>query len=231
MTTRAASSDDIAQASGKRPQLIGLVGGVACGKSTVAKLLAEHGGLWLDCDRIAHEMLELPEVIEAITAEFSPSVLGANGLVDRKRLAALVFGSDKESVARRRWLEHLLHPRIRAICEQQIAAAGDRYPAIIIDAPLLIEAGWADRCDRVVLVEAPLEQRRRLAAGRGWSPEELEKRERSQLPIEEKRRRATDILDNSGSLEDLRMHVARLWNDIHHLRPENTVSRRDGESQ
>ena len=214
MTTPISSADRSTRHSEPSPVLIGLIGGVASGKSTVARLLAQHGALWLDCDQMAHDVLKLPEVIAAVEAEFSDRVIDANGLVDRKQLAALVFGDDDASIARRRRLEQILHPRIRARCEQQIADAGQRYPAIIIDAPLLLEAGWGERCDHVVLVEAPLEQRQRLAASRGWSPDELSKRERSQLSLADKRRHATDTIDNSGSLVELEQQVQQFWQQV-----------------
>jgi dephospho-CoA kinase len=200
----------------ERSLLIGLVGGVASGKSAVARFLAECGALWLDCDKLAHRVLDQPEVVGELRALFSDDIVQPNGQVDRQRLAGLVFGENPAATARRRSLEAIIHPRVRALVEQQIAQAGNRYPAIIVDAPLLIEAGWEKLCDRVVMVDTPDPLRGQLAAARGWSPEELARREASQMPLEEKRRHATDTILNDGSLAELSQRVELLWQRISH---------------
>ncbi|MGN6544608.1 MAG: dephospho-CoA kinase [Aureliella sp.] len=195
----------------KTPPLIGLIGGVAAGKSTVARWLADHGALWLDSDKAAREVLELPDVMQQLRVRFSDSVVDSHGKVDRKAVASRVFGTDPAAVANRLWLEGLIHPRVRALTEQRIAEAGDRYPAIVIDAPLLLEAGWGEACDCVLFVDTPLELRAQFAAARGWTPEEFAKREESQLSITEKRKRATAVVVNDGSLEKLYGELEQFW--------------------
>lgn len=196
--------------SGRSP-LIGLIGGVAAGKSTVARWLADHGALWLDSDKAAREVLESPEVVEQLRARFPDAVVDGQGHVDRKAVAARVFGDDPAAIANRLWLERLIHPRVRALTEQRIDEAAGQYPAIVIDAPLLIEAGWADACDVILFVDTPLELRAKFAAARGWTREDFDKREQSQMPLADKRERATVIIANDGGLEKLYQQLDMFW--------------------
>lgn len=198
----------------RRAPLIGLIGGVAAGKSTVARWLADHGALWIDSDKAAREVLETPEAIEQLRARFSDSVIKSDGHVDRKAVAERVFGDDPAAVSNRHWLEGLIHPRVRALTERRIREAADRYPAIVIDAPLLIEAGWADACDCILFVDTPHELRVQYASARGWTREEFAKREQSQLSLAEKRRRATVSITNDGSLEKLYGQLDQFWQQL-----------------
>ena len=197
------------QIDAQRPALVGLIGGIASGKSTVARLLQDRGALWIDSDRLAHQVLNSDEAIALLRARFGDDIVLANQQVDRSRLASFVFGDSSSARANKKWLEELIHPRVRAITEQRIAQAGSDYSFIVIDAPLLIEAGWAERCDRVLFVDAPQTLREQRAAERGWSTDELHKREAGQLPLAEKKQRATDIVSNSGSLPELATQVDR----------------------
>lgn len=196
------------------PVLVGLIGGVASGKSTVASHLARLGALWIDSDKMAHQVLAQPDVVEAIGARFGPDVLHEDGHVNRKALALRVFGDSNTALQARRWLELLIHPRVRSMTEERIADEGAHYPVVVIDAPLLIEAGLAGLCSRIMLIETPLELRQKFAAQRGWTAEELFLREKSQLPIEEKRRFATDIFQNDGAIEGLLKQVEQFWNQL-----------------
>lgn len=190
---------------------VGLIGGAASGKSTVAKLLADRGGLWIDCDRLAHQVLEQAEVIQIVASRFSTDILDDHGRIDRHQLAQFVFGEGEPATTQRLWLQHLLHPRVRQLVQQRIDAAELASAVIVIDAPMLIEAGWAGDCDRIVFIDTPIAQRREAAAARGWSAGELARRERSQLPLEEKLRWATDVLVNDGNLAELTAKVDTLW--------------------
>lgn len=195
----------------RRPLLVGLIGGVASGKSAVASQLAQLGALWLDSDKMAHQVLELPSVIESIRERFGNEVLNEQGSVNRKALASRVFGDLETARHARRWLEQLIHPLVRVMTEKRIAEEGPQYPVVVIDAPLLIEAGLSEICERIVLVETPLAMRQKFAAERGWTVEELTRRDRSQLAIEEKRRYATDIIENVGTIEELQCLVKKFW--------------------
>lgn len=194
---------------------IGLVGGVASGKSAVAAALSRRGAVVFDADKLGHRVLEEPEVRDALVARWSAAILSPDGRINRRAVASRVFGDTPEAISEREFLEQTLHPRIRRLVEAEIRQLPDAsVPAIVIDAPLLIEAGWNDICQAVLFVDAPRPQRLARALTRGWTPEEFARREASQLPIEEKRRWATRVIDNSGSLEDLEAQVARFWATI-----------------
>jgi dephospho-CoA kinase len=192
---------------------IGLVGGVASGKSLVAQLFEERGAGLLDADRAGHEVLAHDgEVRQAVVDRWGPSVLAADGSVDRAAIAARVFDADDVSATERQYLESLLHPRIRRLLAEkttQFAAQG--RPAVVLDAPLLLEAGWGPLCDLVVMVEADRDVRLARAEERGWSAAEFSRREAAQWPVAEKRRAAHATLVNSGDVAALRTAVGELW--------------------
>ena len=192
----------------KKP-VIGLIGGIGSGKSRVAELLARRGARVLSGDQAGHEALRQPEVKARVVERWGPGVLDEHGEVDRRRLAARVFADPAE----RRALEAIAWPWIgRRLREQVEAARAD--PAvrlILLDAAVLLEAGWDGVCDRLVYVDAPRDVRlRRLAEQRGWSAKEVTAREEAQLPLTEKARRADDVLDNSGPPEALARQVDEL---------------------
>ncbi len=199
-----------------RPVIIGLVGGIASGKSFVGELLEKHGALRIDADRLGHEVLRQPIVRQRLVELWGTSILNDDGEVDRKAIAARVFGDSVEAVSRRRLLEQLVHPRIHTLAEQQIATARAQpnpLTAIVIDAPILLEAGWEPLCDLILFVDAPEEVRMTRARNRGWTKEQFEDREASQLSLSEKRSRATHIIDNSVESQ-LSGQIDRLWNEI-----------------
>lgn len=188
-----------------RALVIGLVGGIAAGKTAVARLFGDHGVLHIDADRLAREVAAEPEVLRAVAAAFGERYVDGDRL-DRAALAALVFA---DAAARQR-LEALLHPRIRARIVVALAAARAQGRSALVDAPLLFETGLDALCDTVVYVDAPAEVRARRAAERGWDADELARRERSQLPLADKRARAGHTLDNGGDLAATGRAVADL---------------------
>ncbi len=197
-------------------KIIGLVGGVASGKSAVAQALARRGAVVFDADAIAHQVIAEREVRDELSARWGAGILDPDGRVDRRAVAARVFGDGPAPLAERRFLEEVLHPRIRQRIEAEARQLPDASaPAIVIDAPLLVEVGWNDVCDAVLCVDVPRDLRlARAQANRGWSAEEFSRREAAQLPIEEKRRWCTHAVDNSGSLAELDAQVARFWTQI-----------------
>jgi dephospho-CoA kinase len=193
--------------------VVGLVGGVASGKSEVSRQLHAHGAHLVHADAMGHAVLREPDVREALVAHFGISILSADSNeIDRSQLAKRVFGDDPAIVLERRYLESIVHPRIR----QRIADALDaarRAPEvwlIVLDVPLLIESGWIESCQRVVMIEADEAIRISRAIERGWTETAFRERERSQTSLAAKRAAATDIIDNSGSLESLRQQVVEL---------------------
>ncbi len=189
----------------KHPIIIGLTGNIGSGKSTVAALLREMGYPVLDADLLAERARELKKA--ELKALFPEAFRGEE--LDRRRLAQLVF-QDPE---RLRALEDLIHPEVRRLLEAELARL--EAPLVFVEIPLLFEKGWEGRLDGVVLVAAPLEERlKRVMARSGLSREEVLARERAQMPEEEKRRRATWVLENRGSLEDLKAQVQALLQEI-----------------
>lgn len=190
--------------------VIGVVGGIASGKSTVARLLSGPAGVVIDADRIAREVLEAPETRRELARVFGPGVLAPDGRPDREALAARVFASAKDRAA----LESFTHPRIRARIQAALDDARARHaPRIVLDVPLLLENesehGLAAQCDALVFVEADETLRdARAASVRGWPAGEVARREAAQLPLAEKRARADQVIENRGDLAALERAVA-----------------------
>ncbi len=196
-------------------RIIGLLGGVASGKSFVAEQLRRLGAAVLDADRIGHEVLRLPEVREAIRNHFGPQVFDSNGQVNRPALAAIVFGSPPDGPRQLAVLEAITHPEIRRrlhIEAERLAA--EHVPAAVLDAPVMLKAGWGDVCDVLVFVEAPEEMRKKRAISRGWTAEQFAAREAAQESLAEKRGQADFVIDNSAAAEYTYEQIERLWHSL-----------------
>lgn len=198
---------------------IGLTGGIASGKSTVSRLLAEDGAVIVDADLLARHVVApgtpgLAEVVEA----FGDGVLSPDGQLDRPALGALVFADP----GRRAVLEGIIHPRVRAEGARLEAEAVEAGPGTVVvhDIPLLVETGQAapgdpGRFDAVVVVDAPVEtQVERMVRDRGWSVEEAEARIAAQASREERLAVATHVIDNTGTLDDLQRRVRQVVEEI-----------------
>ena len=163
--------------------IIGLIGRIGAGKSTVAERFAVHGAHVIDADRIAHEVLEEGDVVGQIVDRFGVDVLDADGRIRRRAVADRVFGPTPDHARALEWLEALVHPRVRSRIEAQLAALAlqareDGHDTVVVlDVPLLVQAGWADRCDRLVEVSCSEEIRRQRLAARHWGLAEQEARE------------------------------------------------------
>jgi dephospho-CoA kinase len=174
---------------------IGIVGGIGSGKSAVARAFAALGCEVCVSDDLARRVLDEPAVRAEIVRAAGASVARDDGSIDRARLAQAIFTDPSVRAA----VERAMHPRIEALRRAQFAAAADSAPAFVIDAPLLLEVGIDRECDAVVFVDASDEARRaRVSATRGWSADELARRESAQLPLAEKRARSSDILANNA---------------------------------
>ena len=196
--------------------VVGLVGGVGSGKTAVAEVFADLGAGVIDADRMAHEVLAEPDVRDAVARRWGPRVCGPDGRIDRARLARVVF-ADPDDGAPLKELEAILHPRITARMHEQVArpVADPDVPLIVLDAPVLLEAGWDKYCGAIVYVHAPQAVRLgRVLQARHWKKEELEQRERQQKPLNLKKACADYEVDNSGSPEDCRRQVERLVHDL-----------------
>ncbi|UCE32950.1 MAG: dephospho-CoA kinase [Burkholderiales bacterium] len=187
--------------------LVGLTGGIGSGKSTVAELFARHGVPIVDTDAIAHALTGPGgAAMPAILAAFGAGVAAADGGLDRAGMRSIAF---EDPQARRR-LESILHPMIGAETERQIAAA--RSPYVIVAIPLLVESGrWAERVDRVLVVDCPVEeQKRRVAARSRLAPEQIDAIIAAQASREARLEAADDVIDNGGDLAQLQAQVEAL---------------------
>ena len=182
--------------------VVGIVGGIGAGKSSVVQKVSDLG-LWvIDADRIGHELLLTNDIRKKLSNVFGEEIFDNAGLVLRPQLAEIIFGDSDEQSNNRNRLNEILHPAIRNEVLRSIKQAPQDADAIILDAALLLEAGWADECDAVIFIDTPLDLRQqRAAVNRGWSLEEIQCREASQWSLLKKRQNAQFVIDNSGSAE------------------------------
>jgi dephospho-CoA kinase len=198
-------------AAGNIP-VIGLAGGIGAGKSIVAAALGDLGCVVIDSDAQAKTVLERPEVRDELVRWWGRGVMGADGGIDRKAVAKIVFADERE----RKRLEALVHPLVRVKRAELARAARDSgAAAVVVDAPLLFEAGVDAECDAVIFVDAPREIRlARVRARSGWDDAELERREKSQWPLESKRARSDFVVVNDGPPDVLAARVASVLDQI-----------------
>jgi dephospho-CoA kinase len=189
--------------------VLGLIGGIGSGKSQAAAELARHGGRVLSGDAAGHEALLQPEVRDRLVQRWGGRVLNESGEIDRRKVGAFVFADLAELKA----LEAIVHPWIERRLRKEIttAQADPDIRFLVLDAAIMLEAGWNRICDKVIFVDAPREVRlRRLAEQRGWDAGEVARRERAQMPLAEKRKQADAVLMNDGSPEELARELESL---------------------
>ena len=199
-----------------RGTIVGITGGIACGKTTVSDLLAEKGAIPINADEIGHQLLKTDSpVIDELMDAFGQDILETSGNVSRKKLGTIVF---KDKAARER-LNSILHPLIirRSRAKARELVTEDPTCIVLLDAPLLIEAGAYDTVDLIVVVTAsPETQLRRtlersVAQGRSLTEAEVQARIDSQMPVTEKVKYADIVIENEGTLEALHRQVDELW--------------------
>ena len=205
---------------------VGLTGGVACGKTTVARMLRERGAYTLLADRLAHDLMRPGETVYAgVVERFGSGILNEDGTISRPKLAELAFAGRIQE------LNALVHPAVLEAEDRWMDEVGRRDPAAITvcEAALLYEAGGHQRFDRIIVVTCPFESKvRRFAQRVGITFEaahaDVERRMRAQWSDEAKAARADYVIDNSGALEDTEQQVEKLWqqlreagrHDVHH---------------
>lgn len=187
---------------------VGLTGGIASGKSTVAGILAGLGAVVVDADLLAREVVAPgTEGLREVVAAFGPEVIAASGELDRPALAALVFGDDAARMA----LERIVHPRVRARAAE-LEASAPPGAVVVHDIPLLVETGQAGEFDAVLVVDVPVEtQIDRLTRLKGMSRAEAQARVAAQASREQRRAAASYLIDNTGTPEDLRHRVTEVF--------------------
>jgi len=196
--------------------VIGIIGGVACGKSFVAEQLRSLGAEIINVDEIGHAVLREPAVREALAGRWGDEVLDADGQVNRAAIARRVFSANPDGPGNLEFLESLVHPRIGQRLKTRIDSLLRERPgtSVVIDAALLIEAGWADFCDKIVFVDVPRGQRLERAKQRGWTETEFAARESAQASLDAKRKRADWVMDNTGSAEHTFAQVQQFWRTL-----------------
>ena len=193
--------------------IVGVAGGIGSGKSTVAAMLGELGAAVIDSDRLNHEELNQPDVLDCLRRWWGDEVIGPRGRADRDAIRKRV-AADPEA---RKRLEQLVHPRIarRRQAEMARLQTDPNVRAFVWDVPLLYEAGLADQCDAVIFVDADRAVRRqRVLRTRGWTDDDLERFERAQVPLATKAGRADYKVVNNTGLDDLRRQVREVFTQI-----------------
>ncbi len=193
--------------------LIGVVGGIASGKTFVTEQLARRGAAVISADQLAHEVLRLEPVKQKVRERWGDKVFGSDGEVDRAALARIVFGPPPGGPAELKYLEQLTHPKVGELARGRIEAlnAAGAVKAIVLDVPLLTESGWHEWCDKIVFVDTPRAVREQRAVQRGWNKEEFARREAAQESLESKRKLADVMIDSSGSPESVQAQIEHVW--------------------
>ena len=195
--------------------VIGLTGGILSGKSTVSKILAERGAVVIDADKVGHEVYKPgTEGWREVVAAFGKDILSPNDEIDRKRLAGVVFG-DPAALER---LNRIMHPRMRDIMEERLEKLrGEGVGVVVLEAAVLIEAGWTDLVDEVWVTAAPEERViGRLQNRSGLDEEQARSRIRAQLSVEERARHADAVINTDCTIEETKAEVDRLWEKLQH---------------
>ena len=193
---------------------IGLTGGIGSGKSTVAQILGEFGAPILDADKVAHTTYAPGgAAYDAVIAAFGSQVVAPDRTIDRRKLGAIVFGNPEQLTR----LTSIVWPATFESIRRNVAelrAGGARLP-IVVEAAILIEANWQPLFDEIWLVVAPREKViQRVEAERGLKPEQTEARIKAQLSDDERRNHCSMVVDNSGTIEQLRAAVGVLWQEL-----------------
>ena len=193
-------------------RIIGLTGGIGSGKSTVSGMLRDLGAAVVDGDMGARAVVEPGEpALREIVKEFGESVLRPDGGLDRRAVAERVFSDE----AARLRLNAITHPRVREWMAARVGeAVGGGAEIVVMDIPLLYESTLGDEVSEVIVVWVPMEVQAQRAMSRGMDEGDVQARIRAQMPIDDKRRRATHLIDNSGSIEATRAQVQSLWRQL-----------------
>jgi dephospho-CoA kinase len=201
----------------KKKPIIGVIGGIASGKSTVAAQFAKLGCTVISADVIAHDLLTEEPVRDEVVRLFGREILQSSGQIDRHRLAQIVFADVEKLDA----LNKVIHPRVLERTEELIAqySQGRHVKAIVLDMPLLVEVGWADRCDRLILVKCDRARRARRAKQAGALDEQgIKIREKFQISLDKKAQLADNTIDNNSDFSTLVRQIKEIFSEINRNR-------------
>ena len=196
----------------KKP-IIGILGGIGSGKSTVAELFAQLGCVVIDADKIAHQALEEPVIKQKTVDFFGQKILDSSGQIDRKTLADIAFGN-KEKLSK---LNSIIHPLVLHRCETLIETYNSQaeVKAIVLDMPLLLEAGWQNRCNKLIFVDCKDELRADRAKKIGiFNKNQLKIRENFQISLDNKAKVSDNTVDNNSDLSALAEQVTEIFSNI-----------------
>lgn len=195
--------------------VLGIVGSIAGGKSTVASHLQGLGAAWIDADSLAKQALDLVEVKAELVRHFGDQVLDLNGRIDRPKIGSIVFGNDQASQTELRYLESVVHPVVGELISQALNRnLRGEFRVSLLDVPLLFESGWDRSCDEIWCIDADPELREARVATRGWQPDEITKREQRQLSISAKIQLSNQVIQNNGTLDQLYLTINQHWQRI-----------------
>ena len=196
----------------ERKLIIGILGGIGSGKSTVAAEFAKLGCKVIDADKIAHGLLDSKAVKEKIVGLFGKTVLDSSGRIEHKKLADVVFTSGDKLTA----LNKLIHPLVLARAEELIEQYNQQsqVKAIVLDMPLLVEIGWAKRCDRLIFIDCELKNREKRAKKLNFDKNQLKIRENFQISLDNKAALADNTIENNSDFSAMVRQVADIFSEI-----------------
>lgn len=190
---------------------LGVTGGLGSGKTTACKFLAAKGAYVFDADQVAKRLLETDTEIQRQISEAFATDIFKDGKIDTAKIARLAFANE----ASQRLLNDIVHPRVMEAFQQTVHEVGDKYPLIVVDAPLIFESGFDSRLDHTLLIYTKYKIRLERALRRGnLSREDILRRMELQMPDEEKRELATFVIENNGTEEELRLAVEKLYDQL-----------------
>jgi dephospho-CoA kinase len=194
-------------------KVIGLTGGMGSGKSTVSQLLAEFGAVIVDADKVGHEAYQPnTKTWRDLVAAFGRQIVAQDGSIDRKKLGAIVFGSPEQL----EHLNHIVHPRMFEMMKERIEQYRQQsVKVVVLDAAILFEANWTPLVDEIwVVIASESLVITRAKARTGLPEEQIRSRLNSQMPVEEKVKKANVVIQNDGTFEDLQVQVRKLWGKL-----------------
>jgi len=193
-------------------QVIGILGGIGSGKSTIAAEFAKLGCKVIDADRIAHELLEEPPVREKVVKLFGKAVLDSSGKIDREKLASAAFADRKMLASLNRIIHPLVLQRTQVLIEQYNSQ--NQVKAIVLDMPLLVEVGWHKRCDKLIFVDCEKKLRLERAKKMGFDKNQVKIRENFQISLDNKASLADNTIENNSDFSAIAKQVTGIFSYI-----------------